>query len=120
MNVETRVEYEIRHEHAEDDARIAAENCAKAEAYQRAKEEYRAKYSPPAFIDAEAAEGPRPEVYPVILAQLGGLVHVLRWAPWAGAYAVSSTHRERYVTVDSVRFWLPMPEPVDMPEGLYS
>lgn len=117
---EARVEQQIREEHRKEDARREEENRRKREEYQYRCEVYRKKYSPPKFIDANLDEGPRPEIYPVIIAQHKGLVHVLRWATWAGAYAVTSTHREQYVHPDSIRFWMPMPEAIDPPEGYYT
>lgn len=117
---EMAVERQIMKQYAEEDARVEEANRQKAKAYQAEKEEYRLRYPAPILFDAKATEeSPRPEVYPRIIAQLGGLIHVLRWAGWAGAYAVTDTPRERYVHPDTIRFWLPMPEAIDPPEGFY-
>ena len=113
------VERQIREEYAEEDAKREEEARRKRAEYEYQCEEYRHKNPAPEFYDAQNGDGPRPEIYPVIIAQVGGLVHVLRWTGWAGAYAVTSIARERYVHPDTIRFWLPMPQPVDPPEDFY-
>ena len=113
------IEKQIREECLEEDAKREEEARLKKEIYAAQCDFYRRRYPRPQFYDAEEGEGPRPEIYPRILAQVKGLVHVLRWAGWAGAYAVTSTHREQYVTVESIRFWLPLPKEVDPPEDFY-
>lgn len=117
---ELQIEYEIQKSYEELDKRLENEAKVKAEAYQLRNELYKATYPAPAFYDTfKSEEGARPEIYPMILAQIGGLVRVLRWTPWAGAYAIVGIRREQYVHPNQIRFWLPMPEPVEPPPGFY-
>lgn len=116
---EREIEAAIRAEERALDAEHQSKMEAAAEERRKQIEAYKERTVPPPLYDA-TIDGyeVRPYVHPRILAQVNGLVQVLRWNPILARYLYGD--RSQYgVHPDDIRFWLPFPEGVNPPEGFY-